>query len=99
MCGRGKGVATNCNVPQGPAAEGPDRVRASACVQGCMADRHTHMCANLAWQDELLEIQEHEDAAAHDAATAAEAAAHAALMDEANLTGVEVRGYGQAAAC
>ncbi|KAI8467123.1 MAG: hypothetical protein J3K34DRAFT_524029 [Monoraphidium minutum] len=40
-------------------------------------------------QDELLELQEKEDTAAHEAAAAAEAASHAALMEEANLTGVE----------
>ncbi|KIY99489.1 hypothetical protein MNEG_8472 [Monoraphidium neglectum] len=45
--------------------------------------------AKEAHQDELLEIQEREDAAAHEAAAAAEAGAHAALMDEANLTGIE----------
>ncbi|GBF93015.1 flagellar associated protein [Raphidocelis subcapitata] len=45
--------------------------------------------AKEAHQDELLEIQEREDTAAHEAGAAAERAAHAALMEEANLTGVE----------
>jgi hypothetical protein len=43
-------------------------------------------------QDELLELQEKEDAAAQEAAAAAERGAHAALMDAANMAGVEVGG-------
>lgn len=54
--------------------------------------------AKEAHQDELLEIQEREETAAHEAAAAAEKAAHAALMEEANLTGVEVGGAPTSAA-
>ena len=47
-------------------------------------------------QDELLELQEREDAAAVEGAAASERAAHDALMEEANLAGIEVRRLQQA---